>query len=137
MDQAVIKYYRKLLKTGFKFYRSFENASIFLNNVGEKVLICTSTGDYMQLYVNVVNNRIVDIRYMYGYDPIANVAVEILCTLMKDKPLDEATAVKEKAFYQLLGSNGEELQKGSKAYWDCLMKGLPIIKTQTPSNTCN
>ena len=53
MDEAVIKYYRKLLKNGFENSGSFENASIFLDNVGEKVLICGSTGDYMQLYVNV------------------------------------------------------------------------------------
>jgi len=44
-----------------------------------------STGDFMQLYINVINNRIDDIKYMCQCDPTANVAVEILCALLKGK----------------------------------------------------
>ena len=101
MDEAVIKYYRKLLKTGFEHSGSIEKASIFLDNTGEKVLICGSTGDYMQLYVNVVNDKIEDITYMCVCDPTANVAVELLCILMKGKSLEEALTVKEEALYSL------------------------------------
>jgi NifU-like protein involved in Fe-S cluster formation len=73
MDEAVIKYYRKLLRTRFEYAGTIENASIFLDSVGEKVLICGSTGDFMQLYINVVKNRIDDMKYMCQCDPTANV----------------------------------------------------------------
>ena len=124
MDEAVIKYYRKLLRTRFEYAGSIENASIFLDSVGEKVLICGSTGDFMQLYINVINNRIDDIKYMCQCDPTANVAVEILCALLKGKTLDDAATLKEEAFFQFLGSNGEELQKKAKGLLELLNKGI-------------
>jgi NifU-like protein involved in Fe-S cluster formation len=129
MDEAVIKFYRKLLKTGFEHFGSFENASIFLDNVGEKVLICGSTNDFMQLYINVVNNRIENIKYMCVCDPTANVVVEILCTLVKGKTLDEAVGLAEPAFYQFLGSGGEELQKKARGLLELLRLG--IVRYQT------
>jgi NifU-like protein involved in Fe-S cluster formation len=124
MDEAVIKYYRKLLRTRFEYAGTIENASIFLDSVGEKVLICGSTGDFMQLYINVVKNRIDDMKYMCQCDPTANVAVEILCALLKGKTLEEAAALKEEAFFQFLGSNGEELQKKAKGLLELLNKGI-------------
>ena len=91
---------------------------IFLDSVGEKVLICGSTGDFMQLYINVINNRIDDIKYMCQCDPTANVAVEILCALLKGKTLDDAATLKEEAFSQFLGSNGEDFGKKPGACWN-------------------
>jgi NifU-like protein involved in Fe-S cluster formation len=88
------------------------------------VLICGSTGDFMQLYINVVKNRIDDMKYMCQCDPTANVAVEILCALLKGKTLEEAAALKEEAFFQFLGSNGEELQKKAKGLLELLNKGI-------------
>ena len=129
MDEAVIKFYRKLLKIGFEHFGSFENASIFLDSVGEKVLICGSTNDLMQLYINVVNNRIENIKYMCVCDPTANVAVEILCTLVKGKTLDEAAGLAEQAFYQFLGSGGEELKKKARGLLELLKLG--IVRYQT------
>ena len=99
MDEAVIRYYRKLLRTRFEYAGSFENPSIFLDSVGEKVLICGSTGDFMHLYINIANNTINDIKYMCVCDPTANVAIEILCTLIKGKTLDKAASITEQAFY--------------------------------------
>ena len=124
MDEAVIKYYRKLLKTGFKYSGTIENASIFLDTTTEKLLICGSTGDFMQLYVNVVNNKIDNIKYMCVCDPTANVAVEIMCDLAMGKTLNEVAVVNEEAFYRLLGSNGEELQKKVKGLLELLKKGV-------------
>jgi NifU-like protein involved in Fe-S cluster formation len=129
MDEAVIRYYRKLLKTGFEHAGSFKNASIFLDSAGEKVLICGSTGDYMQLYIQVINDKIDDIKYMCVCDPTANVAVEILCTLVKGITLNEAAGVKEEVFYQYLGSDGEELQKKVKGLRELLNRG--IVRYQT------
>jgi len=129
MDEAIIKYYRKLLKTRFACAGSIENASIFLDSGEEKVLICGNTGDFMQLFINVINNRIDDIKYMCVCDPTANVAVEILCTLIKGKTLDEAAAVNDEAFCQFLGSKSEELQKKAGGLLELLNKG--IIRFQT------
>jgi NifU-like protein involved in Fe-S cluster formation len=129
MDEAVIKYYRKLLKTGFEHSGSNENAAIFLDTTTERLLICGNTGDFMQLYVNIADNKIVDIKYTCVCDPTANVAVEILCTLVKDKTLEEAVTVKEEALYQLLGSNSEELQKKVRGMVELLKRG--IIRYQT------
>lgn len=131
MDEAVIKYYRQLLKTGFGHAGSFENASIFLDSVGEKVIICGSTGDYMQLYVNVVKDRIDDIKYLCVCDPTANVAVEILCILTKGTTLDEVNVITEQAFCQFLGSNSEELQKKAKGLLELLKRGILRYKMQT------
>ena len=128
MDEAVIKYYRKLLKTGFKYSGTIENASIFLDTTTEKLLICGSTGDFMQLYVNVVNNKIDNIKYMCVCDPTANVAVEIMCDLAMGKTLNEVAVVNEEAFYRLLGSNGEELQKKVKGLLELLKKGVQRYK---------
>ena len=130
MDEAVIKYYRKLLRTGFEHSGSFENPSIFLDNAGEKILVCGSTGDFMQLYVNVVNNQIDNIKYMCVCEPTANVAVEILCALMKGKTLEEAVNLKEEAFYRLLGSSGEELQKKVKGLLELLKRGIQRYQIQ-------
>jgi NifU-like protein involved in Fe-S cluster formation len=129
MDEAVIKFYRKLLRTQFEHAGSLENASIFLDSVGEKVLICGSTGDFMQLYINVINNTIDNIKYMCVCDPTANVAVEILCTLVKGRTLDEAAGLTEQAFFQFLGSGGEELQKKAKGLLELLSRGILRYKS--------
>ena len=63
------------------------------------MLICGSTGDFIQVYINVVKNRIDNIKYAYVCDPTVNVATEILCTSVKGKTFDESTALTEQAFY--------------------------------------
>ncbi len=113
MDEAVIKFYRKLLRSGFEHSGSLENASIFLDSVGEKVLICGSTGDFMQLYINVVNNTIDNIKYMCVCDPTANVAVEILCTLVKGKTLDEAAGLTAARVFSIAGERWRRTSKKS------------------------
>jgi NifU-like protein involved in Fe-S cluster formation len=130
VDEAVIKYYRRLLKTGFEHAGSFENASIFVEAVGEKMIDCGNTGNYMQLYINVVDNRIRDIKYLCSCEPTANVAVEVLCTLVKGKMLDEAAGLTEQAFYQFLGSEGEELRTKVRGVLELLNEGITLYKTR-------
>ena len=129
MDEAIIKYYRRLLRTGFESSGSFENPSIFLDSVGEKVLICGSTGDFMQLYINIVNTIIDDIKYLCVCDPTANVAVEILCTLVKGKTLDKAVCVSEQSFYQFLGCHDTEFEKKVKGLLEMLNRGITRYQT--------
>jgi NifU-like protein involved in Fe-S cluster formation len=131
MDEAVIKYYRRLLRTGFEHAGSFENVSIFLDSVSEKIVHCGNIGNYMQLYINVVSNIIDDIKYICSCDPAANVTVEILCTLVKGKTLEEAAAVTEQAIFRFLGSENEELQKRAEGLLELLNKGISRYKTQT------
>jgi NifU-like protein involved in Fe-S cluster formation len=124
MDQAVIKYYRQLLKTDFVHSGSIENASIFIEAVGEKMIHCGNTGNYMQLHLNVAGERIEDIKYLCSCEPTANVAVEILCELVKGKTLEEAACISEDSFYQFLGSKGEELQIKVRGIIELLNEGI-------------
>ncbi len=102
MDEAVIKYYRRLLRTGFEHAGSFDNPSIFLDSVGEGLRFCGRPSDYMHIFINVSNGRIDSIKYLCNCDPAANVAVEILCTLAKGKTLEEVAAMTEDRFSRQL-----------------------------------
>jgi NifU-like protein involved in Fe-S cluster formation len=131
MDEAVIKYYRKLLRTRFEHAGSFENPSIYLDTVISKVRICNHISDYMHLYINIVDNRIDDIRYMCVCDPTANVAIEILCGLVQGKTLEEVGVITEKELLKFLGTEDEELAKKAKGLLELLNTGIIRYKTQT------
>jgi len=47
-------------------------------------------------------------------DPATKVAIEILCTLVKGKTLDEASLIKEDAFSQFLGCEDELMLEKAK-----------------------
>ena len=116
MDEAVIKYYRRLLKEEFPNSGALDHPSVFVEAVGEKLINCGNTGNYMQLYLQVADQRIADIKYLCACEPVANVAVEVLCTLVKGKTLDEAASLTEEPFYQFVGSAGRRIpQEGSGA----------------------
>jgi NifU-like protein involved in Fe-S cluster formation len=124
MDEAVIKFYRRLLRTGFEHSGSFENPTLFLDSVTEQIVHCGNIGNYMQLYIRIVNNTIDDIKYICSCDPPANVAVEILCAVMKGKTLEEAATVSEEAFTRFLGSESEELRKRAEGLLELINKGI-------------
>jgi NifU-like protein involved in Fe-S cluster formation len=122
VDEAVIKYYRKLLRTGFEHAGSLDNPSVSLESVGDG-RIC-GHGDYMHIFINVANGRIDGIRYLCTCDPAANVAVEILCALAKGKRLEEAQAITEDLFLQAFGTGSEDLRKKAKGLLELLNEGL-------------
>jgi NifU-like protein involved in Fe-S cluster formation len=124
MEEAVTKYYRQLLRTDFENSGSIESASISIETVGEQMIHCGNTGSYMRLYLMVHENRIRSIKYQCSCEPTANVAVEILCNLVKGKTLDEVAAVSEQAFYQFLGCRGEELQIKVRGLLALLNEGI-------------
>jgi NifU-like protein involved in Fe-S cluster formation len=132
VEEAIIKYYRRLLKVDFEHAGSIENASIFVEAIGEKMIHCGNTGNYMQLYLNVVDDRIDDIKYLCSCEPTANVAVEALCTLVKGKRLEEASATPEQALYQLIGCEGEELKIKVRGMLELLNEGIARYKSQSP-----
>ena len=107
MDDAVIGYYRSLLKEDFPHAGEIANPSAFVEAVGERLINCGNTGNYMQLFLRVSDHRIADIRYLCSCEPAANVAVEVLCTLVKGKTLDEIATLNEESFFQRVGSREE------------------------------
>jgi NifU-like protein involved in Fe-S cluster formation len=133
MDYAVIQYYRRLLKTGFEHAGSFENASMLLDATGDRAINCGETDSFMRLYIQVAANAIEDIKYMCSCGPTTNVAVEILCALVKGKTLDEAARVEEKAFSRFLGSESEELATKARALLGLLNDGIARHRAQALS----
>lgn len=125
MDQAVIKYYRKLLTAGFKNAGSIENPSIFLDPVSEGIRrICGSPTDYLNIFINIRDCTIDTIKYLCVCDPAANVAVEALCDLAKGKKLKEVAFMSSDLILSMVGSKNEEFQKKAEALLDVLNKGL-------------
>jgi NifU-like protein involved in Fe-S cluster formation len=128
MDQAVIRYYRQLLKTGFKHAGSLEKPSIFLDTVSENIPICGNIGDYLYLFVNVSNGLIEEIKYLCTCDPTSNVAIEILCILVRGKTIEEAKAITKESFFDLLESQGEELGNKAEGLIELLNRGLARLQ---------
>jgi NifU-like protein involved in Fe-S cluster formation len=129
MDEAIIKYYRQLLKEDFPNSGALENPSIFVEAIGEHMINCGNTGNYMQLYLRVVELRIEDIKYLCSCEPVANVAVEVLCNLVKGKTLDEAAGITEESFYQVLGSRDGELCTKVRGLLALLNEGIGRVHT--------
>jgi NifU-like protein involved in Fe-S cluster formation len=130
MDDKVIKYYRRLLKNGFKYAGSIENPSIYLDSIGEKIRICgSSTRNFMHIYINIVDGRIDEVKYLCTCDPTANVVVEILCSLLKGKTVQEAEAITEESFSSALGSRGEDYLKKARGILELLHRGLERYKS--------
>jgi len=124
MDEAVIKFYRRLLKEDFPNSGALDNPTIFIEAVGEKMINCGNTGNYMQLYLRVADGRITEIRYLCACEPAANVAVEGLCSLARGKTLEQAAGLTEESFYQLIGSRDEKLRGKVLGLLQLLKEGL-------------
>ncbi len=124
MHEAIMAYYRGLIKTGFEYVGKIENESIFLRTFGEVSPVCGNTDDFLYLYIQVDNNRISDIKYQCICDPASNVAIEVFCTLVKGKTLDEAALIKEDAFSQFLGCEDELMQEKAKFLLEFLNEGI-------------
>jgi NifU-like protein involved in Fe-S cluster formation len=129
MDELVVKYYRRMCKTGFEHTGSLENPSIFLDTVGERIRICSHVGHaYIHIYINIRDGIIDDIKYLCTCDPTANVVVEILCSLVKGKTIKKAEALTEESFSRALGSRGEEFLKKSRGIIELLHRGINRYK---------
>lgn len=124
MDQAVTKLYRKYIKEDFPNSGELENASIFAEAIGQHMIDCGETGNYMQLYLQVEGQRIADIKYLCSCEPVANVAVEILCDLVKGRTLEAAAELTEEPFYQIIGSRDEEIRRKVRGLLELLHEGI-------------
>jgi len=131
LDEAVIKYYRKVLRYGFEHTGSIENPTIFLDSIGENIPICAQAAmSYMHLYINIKDGTIGDIKYLCMCDPTANVVAEILCTLVKGKTLAEVAAITEDSFAGVLGTRDEEFLKKSRGIIELINRGLMRYQSQ-------
>jgi NifU-like protein involved in Fe-S cluster formation len=125
MDELVVKFYRRLCREGFQHTGSLENPSIFLDTVGEKIRICSHVSHaYMHIYINVRDGAIEDVKYLCTCDPTANVVVEIMCSLIKGKNLDEVEALTEADFSQALGGGEGEFLKKARGTIELLHRGI-------------
>ena len=125
MDEALIRYYRKLLRAGFEYAGSFKDPSIFLDSIGERIAICSpSARYYIHLYIMVKDDTIDDIKYLCICDPPANVAVEILCSLVKGKTFDEISLIKEDMFSQIIDGKSDDLLKRARGLMQLLNRGI-------------
>lgn len=129
MTEALIAYYRRLMDTGFEYSGMVEDPSITLENFGEVSPVCGNPDDYMRLYIRVDDSTIQDIKYACITDPTTNVALEMLCALMKGKGLNEAAEVKEGAFSLFLGSEDEGLEEKAKELLKLLNAGILQYKS--------
>ena len=133
MDEGVIKYYRKLLRTGFEHAGSFDNPSVFLDSAGEG-RVC-GAHEYMHIFINVSNGRINEIKYLCTCDPTANVAIEILCNLLIGKRLEETETITEDLFFQAVGSRSENLREKANGLLELLNRGLTRYQTRISQNS--
>jgi NifU-like protein involved in Fe-S cluster formation len=125
MDEPVIKYYRNLMRTNFEHTGSLENPQIFLDSVGEKIRICGhNTYNYLHIYIQVINQRIENIKYLCTCDPAANVAVELFCTLVKGKTLLEAQKLTPDLLCRAVGSTGAEFRQKATGLLELFKRGL-------------
>jgi len=132
MDQAVVKYYRAMLRKGFEYVGSLENPTIFLDTVGEKIRVCGHTSNnYMHIYISILDGHIDDIKYLCTCDPTANVVVEVLCGLIKGQSVAEAAALSVEDFRQVIGGGEEEFVKKVKGVMELLNRGLGRYQAAT------
>jgi len=132
VDAAVIKYYRKLLRTGFEHAGSFDNPSVFLESRGRGG-VCGRAADYVQIFINISKGRVDGIKYLCTCDPTANVAIEVLCALARGKTLNEVESTSEDSFLHVVGTESEEMREKARALLKFLNEGLTKYKTKTDS----
>lgn len=118
-----MKHYRRLLKEYFPNAGELDRPSIFVEAIGEEMINC-GPGNYMELYLQVADGRITDVKYLCVCEPAANVAVEVFCTLVKGKTLDEAAGLTEEPFYQVVGSRDQELGTKVRGLLKLLNEGI-------------
>lgn len=130
MDEIIIKLYRRLLKEEFPYSGEIQNPSVFIEAVGEKLINCGNTGNYMHLFLQVNHSTIQEIRYLCSCEPVANVAVEILCSLVTEKSIGFAKNLTEEHFYLDSGSRDEKFQSKVRGVLLLLNAALERYSTQ-------
>jgi NifU-like protein involved in Fe-S cluster formation len=125
MDEVITKIYRRLLQNGFEHTGSIENPSIFLDTKLEGISLCSQAGrDYMNIYLEIKEGMVTDIKYLCFCDPTSNVVVETLCQLAKGKTVEEVKALTDTDFFSAIGSDTELLQKKVAGILELINRGI-------------
>jgi NifU-like protein involved in Fe-S cluster formation len=125
MDQLVTKYYRNLLRNGFKYNGSLDNPSIFLDSVGEKIRVCGGNiSNYLHIFIRIKGDMIDDIKYLCVCDPAANVVVELLCSMVIGKGISEAQEITVNDFSKTLESNDDDFLKKAGGIIELMNRGI-------------
>jgi NifU-like protein involved in Fe-S cluster formation len=135
MNEAIIKYYRQLLTKDFPNAGELDYPFVFMEAIGQKMIDCGNTGNYMQLYFRVVNEHITVIKYLCSCEPVANVAVEVLCSLVKGMSLKEAAALTEEPFFQLLVTRDDDFRKKVNGLLEILREGIQNYYQESTHNS--
>ncbi len=133
MDEAVVKYYRMLLRTGFEHAGMMDDPTIVLDAVQENMRICDHVGvDSLQLRIKVSRGLVERIRYLCTCDPTTNVAVEMLCHLLDGRSLEAARQITPASFLEMLGSESEDLVRKATGLLELLHRGIERYETEHP-----
>lgn len=128
MDEAIVKFYRGLLKNGFDYAGSIDSPTILLNSRRERIPICGQARDNaIHLYISINNGTIEKIKYLCTCDPTANVVIEVLCKLIEGRTiteaksltvedLSEAVEIRSEEFFERAGKAIEFLNRGIMKY---------------------
>ena len=132
MDDKVIKYYRKLQRTGFPHAGIIDDAAILLDAVQENMRICDHVGvDSLQVRLKVTNGIVEKIRYLCTCDPTTNVVVEIMCGLVEGRNLADLDLSIE-AFTEALGSENEDFVKKANGLTELVHRGIERYHAERP-----
>jgi len=106
MDESVSALYRKLMQEGFKNAGAIEKPTMFIDSKAEGVSICgQGKTDFMNIYIQVDDRTITDVKYLCSCDPTANVVIETLCNLARGLTIEKAKDINKDQFYEIIGSS--------------------------------
>jgi len=125
MDEKVIQFYRKITREGYQYSGSIDNPSIFLDSSGEKIPLCSKAVDsYVNIYIKIIDDIIVEVKYRHVGRPMSNVVAEIFCALLCGKTVQEAVDLTAQDFSDYLGTDDEEYKEASNSMIKLLHIGL-------------
>ena len=129
MDEKVIQFYRKITREGYQYSGTIDNPSIFLDSAGEKIPLCSKAVDsYVNIYINIKDDIIDDVKYRHVGRPMSNVVAEIFCALLSGRTIEEAVNLTPQDFSEYLGTNDEEYKEASNSMIQLLHIGLDRFK---------
>ncbi len=123
MDEAIIKRYRNLLKTGFTNAGEIESPSVFIDSAAGGIDIC-GQGNFIHLYLDIRGDTVVSMKYLCICEPTTNVAIEILCTLAAGKSIEEVKNITAESISMIAESNSEELIEKADKLIELMGRGI-------------
>jgi len=131
MDQLVLEYFKKVMAAGFPHQGRMENPDVRVDSKTAGINIC-ETGDRDQLYLDLAvdGGSVADIKYQCDLcDPAGFVTSEILCGLVKGKPVAELGGLGFEDFESRLGGASEQLRRHAQGALALLLLAVTRISS--------